>query len=235
MSAASKAPITLYTAPTANGFAVSILLDELKTIYGGPDYEVIKMSIRDQDFGVKHNQVKNDWFIKLNPNGRIPTIVHDGFSVFETSAIILYLAAQFDKECKFSSDPSDTLKYSEELQWLFFAHGGIGPMEGQALHFIKWAPEDIPYAQKRYLDETKRLFGVLEIRLRDRDYLTGPGRGRFALADMKAFPWVFGGARPHLLNVDLTEWPAVKAWVNRIAERPAVQSGSTVATTGDIV
>ena len=100
------------------------------------------MSIRDSEIGKVHNQVKQPWFIDINPNGRIPAITHDGFPVFETSAILLYLAAHFDKDSKFSWDPKAEDKfYSEELQWLFFAHGGIGPMQGQANHFLHAAPE----------------------------------------------------------------------------------------------
>ncbi|KZS91878.1 glutathione S-transferase [Sistotremastrum niveocremeum HHB9708] len=225
----SDSKLTLYGLPTPNGITASIFLEELKAAYGGPDYEFVKMSISDADIGKVHNQVKADWFIKLNPNGRIPTIVHNGFPVFETSAIILYLASQFDKEHKFSYDPAtDPLNYSEELQWLFFTHGGIGPMQGQANHFIKFAPEDIPYGKNRYLNETKRLYNVLAIRLQDRDWLTGPGRGKYALADIKTYSWV---SKSSFIGIDLNEWPAVKAWVDRIAERPAVKAGSAVGSS----
>ena len=102
----------------------------------------VKMSIRDSDIGKVHNQVKSPWFLEINPNGRIPALAHNGFNVFETSAILLYLVAEFDKENKFGFDPkADPLLYSEMLQWLFFAHGGIGPMQGQANHFNIYAPE----------------------------------------------------------------------------------------------
>ncbi|KZS91877.1 glutathione S-transferase [Sistotremastrum niveocremeum HHB9708] len=218
--------LTLYTLPTPNGIAVSILLEELKAAYGGPEYEVVKMSISDADIGKVHNQVKSDWFIKLNPNGRIPTIVHNGFPVFETSAIDLYLAAQFDKERKFSFEPSaQSHEYFEEIEWLFFAHGGVGPMQGQANHFNLYAPEDLPYAKKRYLNETKRLYSVLALRLKDRDYLAGAGRGKYALADIKTWSWVRFSDR---LGIDLSEWPDVKAWYDRINERPAVKIGVTI-------
>ena len=100
------------------------------------------MSIRDADIGKVHNQVKSPWFLEINPNGRIPAITHNGTPVFETSAILLYLGATFDKEHVFSRDPvSDPQGYSQELQWRFFAHGGIGPMQGQANHFNLYAPE----------------------------------------------------------------------------------------------
>ena len=117
------------------------------------------MSIRDADIGKVHNQVKSDWFLKICPNGRIPAITHEGFPVWETSAILVYLAQRFDKDSVFSRDPvKDPQGYSEELQWLFFTvrripfsrdlvliirvqHGGVGPMQGQANHFNLYAPE----------------------------------------------------------------------------------------------
>ncbi|KLO09127.1 glutathione S-transferase [Schizopora paradoxa] len=220
--------IQLYSVPTPNGIVVSILLEELKAVYGGPDYEAIKMSISDADIPKPevHNQVKREWFLKINPNGRIPTITDtDGFSVFETSAILLYLAQKYDKDLKFSHDPkADPKGYSQELQWLFFAHGGIGPMQGQANHFNVYAPKaghDLPYAKKRYLDETKRLYGVLEIQLQDKPYLLGT----YGIADIKAFGWVTFADR---LGIDLAEFPKVKQWVEAIKERPAVKIGINI-------
>jgi glutathione S-transferase len=135
--------VHLYTAPTANGFPISIFLEELKARSLLPDgYTTTKMSISDADIGKVHDQVKSSWFLEINPNGRIPAITHDGFSVFETSAILLYLAATFDKNNEFGYDPQKNPKeYSEMLQWIFFAHGGIGPMQGQANHFSYAAPE----------------------------------------------------------------------------------------------
>ena len=129
--------VHLYTAPTPNGFPISILLEELKEIESLPDgYEYTRLSISDADIGKVHNQVKQPWFLEINPNGRIPAITHDGFPVFETSAILLYIAATFDKGNKFGFDPKESPReYSEVLQWLFFAHGGVGPMQGQANHF----------------------------------------------------------------------------------------------------
>ncbi|TFK34140.1 glutathione S-transferase [Crucibulum laeve] len=185
------------------------------------------MSIRDADIGKVHNQVKSPWFLEINPNGRIPAITHEGFPVFETSAILVYLAGQFDKEHKFSRDPvSDPRGYSEELQWLFFAHGGVGPMQGQAGFFTRFAPEKIPYAINRYVTETKRLYGVLEARLKDRDYLVGPGRGTYGLADIKTATWVRFAS---YIDIKLEEeFPAIDAWVKRIEARPAFQAGIKV-------
>jgi len=170
---------------------------------------------------------RRDWFLKINPNGRIPAIVdhtrHD-FAVFETAAITLYLAQHFDKEFKFWFDPqSDPENYSEMLQWIFFTHGGIGPMQGQANHFFRYAPERIPYGITRYINETKRLYGVLEIRLKDREFLAGPGKGKFSIADMNAFPWV---QMWQWSGVDSLEpFPNVAAWLERIEARPGVKAG----------
>ncbi|KJA30135.1 hypothetical protein HYPSUDRAFT_32229 [Hypholoma sublateritium FD-334 SS-4] len=223
MSTTSTKPITLYTAGTPNGHQVSIFLEELKAAYPGVDYDAVKINM-------SINQQKEPWFIKLNPNGRIPTIVdhtRSDFAVFETAAILLYLAQHYDKDHAFWFDAeTDPNSYSEMLQWIFFAHGGVGPMQGQAGHFRNAAKEDIPYAKTRYLEETKRLYSVLEIRLKERDWLAGAGRGKYSLADIKTFPWVrvhkFAGIE------ELDEWPAVKAWVARNLERPLTQLGIKV-------
>ncbi|KAK7029382.1 Glutathione S-transferase 2 [Paramarasmius palmivorus] len=211
--------VTLYTAPTPNGHPISVFLEEL-----GVPYEAVAMSIRDSDIGKVHNQVKSPWFLEINPNGRIPAITHNGFNVFETSAILLYLAAEFDKENKFGFSPTENPKeYSELLQWLFFVHGGVGPMQGQANHFVVYAPEKIPYAQTRYLNETRRLYGVLESRLSKFDYLVG---NKYTIAEIKAVPWV---RRSTALGIDLAkEFPKVKAWVDRVEARSAFQKGLQV-------
>jgi len=223
MSAPAK-PFFLYTCPTTNGHKVSILLEELKAVYGSAvdyDFESIDISTMRQ---------KEPWFIKLNPNGRVPVLVdhsRNDFVVFETAAILIYLAHHYDKESKFvfrpHMHPDD---WSVMLQWIFFAHGGVGPMQGQSHHFHRYAPEDIPYGKKRYLDETKRLYGVLNIRLKDRDYLAGPGRGTYSIADINVFPWIKKHEFAAIESLD--EWPDLKAWVAKILERPAVKVGITV-------
>ncbi|EIW61859.1 glutathione S-transferase C-terminal-like protein [Trametes versicolor FP-101664 SS1] len=216
------AGLLLYTTATPNGHKVSVFLEELKAAYG-VEYDVEKIDI-------SKNTQKEPWFIKLNPNGRIPVLVdrnRDNFTVFETAAILLYLQQFYDKENKFGFDkdkaPND---YSELLQWIFFAHGGVGPMQGQANHFNKYAPESIPYAKKRYTEETKRLYGVLEIRLQDRDYLVGPGRGTYSIADINVIAWI----RFHKIAgiESLDEWPRLKDWVERSTARPAFQEGVTI-------
>ncbi|PFH45581.1 hypothetical protein AMATHDRAFT_51588 [Amanita thiersii Skay4041] len=251
----SQKPFLLYAAPTVNGFPISAFLEELKAVYPEIEYDVELIDI----WGTRH---KEPWFLKMNPNGRIPVLVdrlRNNFSVFETSAIMLYLVQHYDKDFKFGFDPAkDPDEYSVLLQWLFFSHGGLGPMQGQGLHnyfassvilrhypciahhFHQFVKEDIPYPKKRYHEETKRLYGVFEMRLQDRDYLAGPGRGHYTIADGKAWPWV----RRHIAAAipTLDEWPNLKAgiifslewnslliyiqaWLKRCLERPATEQG----------
>ncbi|KAF9462577.1 glutathione S-transferase [Collybia nuda] len=211
--------------PTPNGQQVSVLLEELRAIYpqANISYDVEKINI-------SLNTQKEPWFLKMNPNGRIPVLIdrsRDNFAVFETAAILLYLAQHYDPEYKFWFNPStNPNEYSEMLQWIFFGHGGVGPMQGQSTHFHHAAPEVIPYARKRYFDETKRLYGVLDIRLANRDYLAGEGRGKYSLADIKAFPWVKIHTYAGIEALD--EWPSVKAWLERCVARDGVQAGLKV-------
>jgi len=137
----------------------------------------------------------------------------------------LYLAQHYDTEHKFSFDPvAQPNDYSEALQWIFFAHGGTGPMMGQLGHFSRAAPEKIPYAINRYFEETKRLFGVIEIRFAEgREYLAGPGKGKYSIADINVYPWLRNWAFIGLENLD--EFPGMKAWLDRIAVREAVEKG----------
>ncbi|GJJ12661.1 hypothetical protein Clacol_006905 [Clathrus columnatus] len=202
-------PITLYTVGTPNGIPISVALHEL-----GVEYNLRPISF-------KENEQKSEWFLKINPNGRIPAIVdhkNSDFAVFETSAILLYLGQHYDPEHKLSYDPiKEPNLYSEVVQWLCFAHGGIGPMQGQLHHFKNAAPEKIPYGIKRYFDETKRLYSVIEKRLETSGWLVG---GRFTIADIKTFPWINGG---HRAEIDMSEFPNIQAWLERIKARPAVE------------
>ncbi len=203
--------IELYTAATPNGWKVSILLEEL-----GLPYTVRALSLQD---GQQHEP----WYVKLNPNGRIPTIVDKDagdFTIFESGAILIYLA---DKAGRLL--PKDPKRRSEVIQWVMFQMGGIGPMQGQAHVFVRYAPEKIPYAIDRYKNETRRLYRVLDNRLADRDYLAGD----YSIADIASWPWV----RIHgWAEVEIDDMPHLQRWLDRNAERPAVQKG--VGVPGEV-
>jgi GST-like protein len=199
--------IELYTAPTPNGDKVSITLEEL-----GLPYEVRAIDLAS-------GAQKEPWFTAINPNGRIPAIVDKGngdFPVFESGAIMLYLAEQAGKLI-----PSDRNGRSRVIQWLMFQMGGLGPMMGQANVFTRYFPEHLPAAIDRYRRESRRLLEVLNTRLADHEYLAGD----YSIADIANFCW----ARTH-------EWPGVsidgldhlKRWLDAIAARPAVQRGLAV-------
>ncbi|MDP2705934.1 MAG: glutathione S-transferase family protein [Burkholderiales bacterium] len=199
--------IDLYTSPTPNGWKASIMLEEI-----GLPYTV-------KPIHLEQLEQKQEWYLKLNPNGRIPTIVdHDegGFAVFESGAILVYLAEKTGKLM-----PSDRKGRSEVLQWVMFQMGGIGPMQGQANVFYRYAPEKIPYAIDRYQKETKRLYTVLDKRLAHRDYLTG----EYSIADVATWPWVtlHGWA-----GVDIDDLPNLERWIARVGERPAVVKGRAI-------
>ncbi|KAL0023698.1 hypothetical protein WJX79_003791 [Trebouxia sp. C0005] len=166
------------------------------------------------------NEQKEEWFLKINPNGRIPAIVdHDegDLPVFESGAIMIYLA---DKDPSSKFLPKDTRKRAEVISWLMFQMGGLGPMQGQANHFVRYAPEKIEYGVKRYTNETRRLYGVIEKHLSDgRDWLAA---GQYTIADMANFSWVF---MHEWAGIEVDDMPHLKAWMKRIEERPAVQKG----------
>jgi glutathione S-transferase len=197
----------LYTAPTPNGWKVSILLEEL-----GAPYTVRAMNLG------KLEQ-KEPWYLRLNPNGRIPTLVDreaGGFAVFESGAILLYLA---EKHGAFL--PTERLGRSRVVQWLMFQMGGVGPMQGQANVFFRYAPEKIPYAIERYQNEVKRLYAVLNTRLGEVEYLAGA----YSIADMATWPWVtlHGWA-----GVSIDDLPHLRRWLDAVGARPAVQRGRAV-------
>jgi GSH-dependent disulfide-bond oxidoreductase len=199
--------IELYTAPTPNGWKASIMLEEL-----GLPYEVRAINLLE---GVQ----KEPWYLKLNPNGRIPTIVDrdaGGFAVFESGAILIYLAEKTGKLL-----PKDAKGRSVALQWLMFQMGGIGPMQGQANVFFRYAPEKIEYAINRYQEETSRLYKVLDTRLAEAEYLAGD----YSIADVATWPWV----RIHdWAGVSVDGMPHLERWIDAIAARPAVQKGIAV-------
>ncbi|HTP25316.1 MAG TPA: glutathione binding-like protein, partial [Anaeromyxobacteraceae bacterium] len=155
----------------------------------------------------------------LNPNGRIPTIVdHDegGFAVFESGAILIYLAEKSGKLL-----PQDRRGRSTVIQWLMFQMGGLGPMQGQANVFYRYAPEKIPYAIDRYQKETKRLYTVLDRRLADHEYLAGD----YSIADIATWPWV---TLHSWAGVDVDDLPHLQRWIDEVGARPAVVKGREI-------
>lgn len=197
--------IDLYYWTTPNGHKVSLFLEE-----AGLPYKVHPINIGQGD------QFKPD-FLKIAPNNRIPAIVDqspsDGgaaISLFESGAILLYLA---EKTGQFL--PKDLRGRQEALQWLFWQMGGLGPMAGQNHHFSQFAPEKIPYAIKRYVDETARLYGVLDRRLADRPFVAGDD---YSIADMAIYPWIVSHKWQ---SQRLEDFPHVQRWFNSIKERPA--------------
>lgn len=198
--------IDLYTWTTPNGRKVSIMLEELGVPYTAHAIDISK------------NEQFAPEFLKIAPNNRIPAIVdHEtGISMMETGAIMLYLA---EKHERFLPDGDE--KWSA-VEWLMWQMGGVGPMFGQVHHFVKFNRGKSDYAEERYSTEAKRLYGVLNKRLEGRDFIAGTGRGAYSIADMATWPWV---SRFEWQEVDLNEFPNVKDWYVRIAERPAVQRG----------
>ena len=202
--------IDFYTWTTPNGRKVSIMLEEV-----GLPYRVHAINIG------KDDQFKPD-YLKINPNGKIPSIVDpegpDGkpIAMMESGAILIYLARKTGK----LFPPPGRAMY-EALEWLMFQMGGVGPMFGQTHHFLRAAKEPVPYAIERYAKETRRLYGVLNERLKDRDFLANG----YSIADIATYPWV---ARYEWHKTDLNDFPHVKRWFDAISARPAVQKGMNV-------
>ena len=202
--------IDLYTWPTPNGFKVSIMLEEV-----GLSYTVIPVNIQEGD------QFKPD-FLKISPNNKMPAIVdRDGpdggpYSLFESGAILIYLA---EKTGRFM--PVDLAGRYKVVQWVMFQMGHIGPMLGQAHHFRAYAPERIAYATERYTREASRLYGVLDRRLGEADYVADD----YSIADMAIMPWLRSHERQ---GQDLDDFPNVKRWFEEVNARPAVQRGLDV-------
>lgn len=196
--------IELYTAATPNGHKISIALEEL-----GLPYEVHALSFDRQE-------QKAPEFLRINPNGRIPAIVDDGFAVFESGAILLYLAEKTGQLL-----PSDPKGRSLAIQWLMFQMGGVGPMMGQANVFYRYFPEKIPAAIERYQKEGRRLFEVLDGHLAHHEYLAD----EYSIADIATWPWV----RIHdWSGISIEGLVHLQAWMARMEARPACQKGITI-------
>ena len=203
--------IKVYSWPTPNGHKVHIMLEEC-----GLAYRAVPVNIGAGD------QFKPE-FLAISPNNKIPALTDpvgpDGkpISVFESGAILLYLAAKTGK----FMPASDRGKY-EVLQWLMFQMGSVGPLLGQAHHFRMYAPEKLPYAIDRYSNEARRIYGVIDRRLSNSAFLGGP---EYSIADIATFPWLRSWENQGIV---LAEYPRLKAWFEQIAGRPAVQRGVKV-------
>ncbi|MEY2943994.1 MAG: hypothetical protein RLY97_2008 [Pseudomonadota bacterium] len=201
--------ITLYTAATPNGWKISIALEEM-----GLPYEVKLI-----DFA--SNEQKSDGYVALNPNGRIPALVDDGFALFESGAIMIYLA---EKTGKFL--PSDVQGRSRVIQWLMFQMSAVGPMMGQANVFLRYFPEKIQPAIDRYQREVTRLFGVMDAQLASHEYIAGD----YSIADMALWPWVSGH---DWSGVSLDGFDHLQRWLKAVGDRPAVQAGRDIPIKRD--
>lgn len=200
-------PIDLYFWTTPNGYKISIMLEEL-----GVPYNLHMVNIGRGD------QFKPE-FLAISPNNRIPAIVDpegpggDPISVFESGAILQYLGEKFGEFY-----PADPRRKARVNEWLMWQMGGFGPMLGQNHHFVTYAPERIPYAMDRYVNETHRLYGVLNKQLADKEFIVGD----YSIADMATIGWARGWERQ---KMDIADFPHVKSWIDRMLSRPAVQRG----------
>ncbi|KAJ3081040.1 glutathione S-transferase [Rhizoclosmatium globosum] len=208
------ASVTLYTTGTFNGLKAVYALNELKAHYG------FEFAIKNVDIFSKKEQ-QEEWFQKINPNGKIPALVdhkHGDFAIFESAAILLWLAEHYDPENILFPSAAESKERSEVTQWLFWQMSGLGPIQGQANLFINFAPEKIPFAINRYTDEVLRLYGVLEKHLSDgRQFVAA---GRYTIADLNLFGHI--GAHNLQVGITLEKFPLVDAWLHRIAQKQAV-------------
>ncbi len=204
--------LTLYYWPTPNGFKITIMLAEL-----GIDYRLVPVDITR---GEQHTSR----YQSISPNGKIPALIdasprdgRDKAVIFESGAILLYLAEKYDQFL-----PKEVEARSQTVQWLFWQMGGLGPMAGQAHHFRLYADEKIAYAIRRYTNECRRLYTVMNLRLRDRNWLAG----EYSIADIACLPWIFRHERQ---GQDLAEFTDLQAWYQRLMARDAVRHGLGVA------
>ena len=207
--------IDIYSWATPNGHKVHIMLEECGQRLG-KDWHAHSVDIGAGD------QFQPD-FLKLSPNNKIPAMLDSHgpngkpFSLFESGAILVYLASKFGK----FMPKSDAAKF-ETLQWLMFQMGGVGPMLGQAHHFRIYAPEKMDYAYDRYTNEAKRIYGVLDKQVQSRKFIAG---NQYSIADIATFPWIRSWKNQ---GIDWSDYPALKDWFDRISERPAVKRGVDV-------
>ena len=204
--------IQLYFWTTPNAYKVSILLEELEM-----PYEVIPIHI-----GKGEQFVES--FLKISPNNKIPAIIDEvgpagkPYSVFESGAILMYLASKANSALL----PAEPERYYLVLQWLMFQMGSMGPMLGQAHHFRKYAPEQLPYAIERYTKEATRLYGVMDRRLSEARFFGGDS---YSIADIAVYPWL---RAYQWQGQDLKDWPSIQRWYSEVRARPQVQKGLAV-------
>jgi len=196
--------LEFYTAPTPNGWKVAMTLEEM-----GLDYQLHMVNL-------SGGEQQEESYLAINPNGRIPAIVDDGFPVFESGAIMLYLAEKTGKLI-----PRDVKGRSEVVQWLMFQMAGIGPMQGQAVVFVRYFPEDIPAAKDRYINESRRLYEVLDRRLEGREWLVND----FSIADIANWSWI----RSHKwARVPVEGLDNLSKWMDRMRNRSACERGANI-------
>ena len=196
--------LEFYTAPTPNGWKVAMTLEEMDL-----DYQLRMVNL---SAGEQHEES----FLAINPNGRIPAIVDDGFAVFESGAIMLYLAEKTGKLI-----PPDAQGRSEVIQWLMFQMAGIGPMQGQAVVFVRYFPEDVPAATDRYINESRRLYEVLDRQLAGREWLVND----FSIADIANWSWI----RSHKwARVPVEGLDNLSRWMEQMRNLPACERGTNI-------
>ena len=208
--------IDLYTWHTPNGRKVSIMLEEI-----GIPYNVFSINIaKDEQF--------QPHFLKISPNNRIPAIIdkdNNDYSLFESGAILMYLAEKSGKLLNFS----DKDEYYRTIEWLMWQMGGVGPMFGQVHHFVKYNKGKSEYSEQRYSKEAKRLYGVMDKKLEQNQYIAGKS---YSIADISIWPWT---ARFDWQEIDLNEFPNVTRWYKEMADRPAVQKGWLVPQNDQVI
>ena len=208
--------IDLYTWHTPNGRKVSIMLEEI-----GMPYKVFSINIaKDEQF--------QPHFLKISPNNRIPAIIdkdNNDYSLFESGAILMYLAEKSGKLLNFS----DKDEYYRTIEWLMWQMGGVGPMFGQVHHFVKYNKGKSEYSEQRYSKEAKRLYGVMDKILEQNQYIAGKS---YSIADISIWPWT---ARFDWQEIDLNEFPNVTRWYKEMADRPAVQKGWLVPQNDQVI
>ena len=205
----------IYNWPTSNGRKINIAVEELEV-----EYKIHPIAIG------KGDQFSAE-FTELNPNQKIPAVIdQDGpdgkpYTMFESGAILMYLAEKHGKLI-----PTDMTKRYEVIQWLMFQMAGVGPNLGQTHHFRRAAPEKVPYAIERFTNETRRLWGVMDKRLEDRDWLAAD---EFSIADIAVFPWAM---RHEWQGISLDEFPNMKRWYEIVESRPGVKRGLAAQVPG---